>query len=359
MSASAATVLPAPREALRTPTPARTGLPGKSWLFNPWLDLLVVANLFWPLLILVLFFAGGTACQTLTFWMIYFLSTPHRWITLVLVFFDPDRYHRHARRFVGIAAGAVLLCGGTYLIWGLPGVYVLLAVDFLWNAWHFASQHAGILRIYGRLGHGDRAGTGTVEKVIVRVFVLFVLVRLASLTLPQETRFGDYLDFLRVASVQLARLDALALLLPLALLVREFWYFRPVRLGRLAYLLSVCGLYTLLLGCVHEYQRNESPNLAALVMALAAGVSIFHATEYLAIVTWAATRSKNPRGVLAYLVPRWAFTLVVFIALLGLSALVLDSSYATLWLLLNLTVSFLHYAYDGIIWKARKPAKSS
>ena len=35
----------------------------------------------------------------------------------------------------------------------------LLAVDYVWNAWHFAAQHHGIYRIYGRLG-GPARGPG-------------------------------------------------------------------------------------------------------------------------------------------------------------------------------------------------------
>jgi hypothetical protein len=365
MSAATATIVPPPIEALRSlpateadarPAQATEKPKAKSWLFNPWLDLLVIANVFWPLLIFTLFLGGATASLRLNFWMIYFLSTPHRWITLVLVFFDPDRYRQHARSFVGIAAGCTLLCAGAYMIWGLPGVYVLLAVDFLWNAWHFASQHAGILRIYGRMSHGDRAGSGFVEKLVVRCFLLFVLARLASLTLIGESVFGRHLNYLQLAGEQLARLDLLAFLLPLGLLVREFWFFRPVSVGRLAYILSVGGLYSLLLWSVHEHSRTGTEDMKNLALILVGAAAIFHSTEYLAIVSWTATRKKNPRGVLAYLAPRWAMSLVVFISLLALSALVCDTFFATAWLLLNLTVSFLHYAYDGIIWKARKPA---
>jgi hypothetical protein len=288
--------------------------------------------------------------------MIYFLVTPHRWITLVLCFFDRDRYQQHAPRLLAIAAVCVLLCAGTYLLGGWAGVSVLLAIDFLWNAWHFASQHAGILRIYGRLAHGDRAGTGTLEKLLVRLFVLYTLLRLASLTLPQQTRFGAHLEWLRLASLQLAWFDLLALALPGALLLREFLCFRPLSRGRLLYLLSVTGLYGLLLWHVHQYHLAEEDGGSALILALATAVAIFHSTEYLAIATWSATRKRNPGGVLAYLAPRWMMSLLVFIALLALSAALMDRWYAGLWLLINLVVSFLHYAYDGIIWKARKPA---
>src|SRR5262249_36145458 len=126
--------------------------------------------------------------------------------------------------------------------------------------------------------------------------------------------------------------------------------------GRLTYLLSVCSIYSLLLGSVHAYHVTDSETAAELVMSLAAAVSVFHSSEYFAVVSWAATRKRNPRGVLGYLAPRWLAALAVFLVGFAVTALLMDTWAAGLWLVINLLVSFLHYAYDGIIWKARKPA---
>lgn len=46
---------------------------------------------------------------------LYFLSSPHRWITLVLVFCDPDRFWKEPRRFGSIGAGLLTL--GLTLAW--------------------------------------------------------------------------------------------------------------------------------------------------------------------------------------------------------------------------------------------------
>jgi hypothetical protein len=40
--------------------------------------------------------------------------------------------------------------------------------------------------------------------------------------------------------------------------------------------------------------------------------------------------------------------------LFGLSAVVLQRLGAEVWLGLNLWAAFLHYAYDGMIWKLRR-----
>src|SRR5438128_995057 len=50
----------------------------------------------------------------LSLFQIYFLSTPHRWITLVLVFCDSDRFWKEPAKFGGIGVGLVL--GGLGLV---------------------------------------------------------------------------------------------------------------------------------------------------------------------------------------------------------------------------------------------------
>jgi len=192
------------------------------------------------------------------------------------------------------------------------------------------------------------AGNGRLEKVLIRLFVLYVLLRLATLTLP-EALFAEHLGWLGTVGENLQPLDWFALFLPATLIFRELVLFRPSGTGRLSYLLSVSSAYGLLLWSVHQ-------SAAPLALALGTAVSVFHATEYIAIVTWAAKRKRKPQGVLGYLVPRWTFTLIVFISILTLSAAVIDTWFASLWLVINLVASFMHYTYDGMIWKARKPA---
>jgi hypothetical protein len=42
--------------------------------------------------------------------------------------------------------------------------------------------------------------------------------------------------------------------------------------------------------------------------------------------------------------------------ILALSGWMLNTHFAKEWIVLTIAVSFLHYAYDGMIWKARRPA---
>ncbi len=354
-----ASVLPNPVETMRAvapvPAPVQPAKKGKAWLFGPWVDLFFLANLFWPIVVLAVVFGDTNVNLTISWWRLYFLLTPHRWITLVLVFFDPDRYQQQSRLFVGLALASILFCTSAYAVAGMVGVMVLLEIDFIWNAWHFASQHAGILRIYGRMASPDQPGKGTAEKVVLRTFLLYVLLRLACLALP-HLDVGTHLNWVKEYGPQLVYLDLAMLLLPAGLVLRELINWNQSSAGRWLYLLSVTSLYSLLLWSANQFQTTGSASAGTLVMALGIGVSIFHATEYLAICTWAATNKRNPQGALGYLVPRWSFALVLFMGVLAISASLMNTWFATGWLLINLIISYLHYAYDGIIWKARKPA---
>jgi hypothetical protein len=102
---------------------------------------------------------------------------------------------------------------------------------------------------------------------------------------------------------------------------------------------------------------------------------LFHAIEYLAIVSVAVhKRHGEPEALLhaetestagegwirppqrtlfARLLPHWALTLATFCGALGLAGWITYGVTVELWLFVNVVVSFLHYAYDGMIWKTR------
>src|SRR5262249_5734805 len=145
---------------------------GRGWIVSPAFDLLFLANLGWLLLLL----PGITQADTaIDFWQVYFLSLPHRWVTLVLVLADPDRREGRGWVLSAIAALAALLVVGAYA--GTGAFLCLAMVDYVWNAWHFGSQHAGVLRMYARKVGG---GPDWLERWGVRGFVTYAAVRAAT-----------------------------------------------------------------------------------------------------------------------------------------------------------------------------------
>ena len=52
-------------------------------------------------------------------------------------------------------------------------------IDLIWNGWHFASQHAGVLRIYSRKVGG---GSAWLERHGLRLFIFYTALRVAAWT---------------------------------------------------------------------------------------------------------------------------------------------------------------------------------
>ena len=178
--------------------------PNSPWIVSPAFDLCFVINVWWIVLSLPVF-ALESGVSPVSFWQIYFLTTPHRWLTLILVASDPDRRSNRGGLFFGLAVlFAAIVCATR----SIGGAFVCLAVvDYIWNAWHFASQHAGILRIYSRKSGGGRP---LLEKRLLRVFITYVPLRLAGWT-------TGWTEGAPWAATVLPLLDMAILVLPLIL----------------------------------------------------------------------------------------------------------------------------------------------
>jgi hypothetical protein len=309
------------------------------WVVSPAFDLLFIANVGWPLLLL-----PGLSSHSETvvdFWQVYFLTLPHRWITLILVALDRDRRGNRGLFLVAIAAVVFLLVAGVWL--GTSSFTCLAVVDYVWNAWHFASQHSGVLRIYSRM-----AGSGwpRLERHGLRFFVTYTILR----TVTWATGWlGDSPS----SDLLLHVVDGTALAVPVLLIVQSLARSTPLCLGRTMYLVSLCGLYT---GLLLSLSYGWAPG----VIALTTASSMFHAVEYLAIVTFYARRrlAIGSAGAFRRLAGVWLSFLAVYAVMLGTIGVWLDGKASPafqLWQGVNLWAAMVHYAFDGVIWKRRQP----
>ncbi|MEW4528688.1 hypothetical protein [Maioricimonas sp. JC845] len=321
--------------------------PARGYLIGPWFDLLFVANLFWPLLLLVDCWGGSDVHDGLLFWQVFFVTTPHRWITLFLVAGDPARMQGRPLRFGVIALVAVVGC---LAVKGSTGTLAcLVTLDYLWNAWHFASQHHGISRIYARKAlptASDRTANAAtplpmrrLELVLYRGFILYVTARVAGWSWDWEwlTTAARSLDFVMLA-------------VPVTIVVMTCLPPLKVTLPRVCYTASVMTLFSGLLMAVHFQQRT-------LVLQLALASALFHAVEYLAVVSWSARSSASRDNLFGRVARRWGLYLLGFVVVLGATNWMLQQGFFETWLLINLMVAFLHYAYDGMIWKSPRRAR--
>lgn len=329
-----------------------------AWLVNPWFDALFLANVAWPVLAALLVWFGPEFHEGTRFWQVYFVTAPHRWITLALVFLDRDRFQERPRTFVLLAVAVIALCFTVRISTGT--LTCLLAIDYLWNAWHFASQHAGIVRIYARQsGASQSGGQAGLEKLLIRGFVLYVILRMSGL---EWSLIGENLQSFALVSADWspARLEAwlqgidwCVLGLPAVLATIVLGNRGRNDRGGLLYLASFLSLYGALLAAVHVHRFD-------LVLLLSTVSALFHATEYLAIVSWSVQRRfpgrSTDHNLLARMVPQWGLAVGSLAISLAVIGWVSDRQTLQGWLLLNIVAAFLHYAYDGLIWKRGRGA---
>lgn len=310
-----------------------------SWIVSPVFDLFFFINIWW---IIVAFWPQwelkDTQDTTLTFWQVYFITTPHRWITLFLVATDPDRRGDRSKWFVVMAIGFAAFIG---LVWGIQGksLVCLAAIDFVWNAWHFGAQHGGILRIYSRKSDN---GHRWLELNSLRIFVTYVFLRTGG-------AFLGWLELRPQMTSAILILDLVVAALPASLVVMELFSSPHKKPGKVLYLLSVFAMYTaVLIAC-------RSGNLQFLIPLTVASAG-FHSVEYMAILTYYARRRKDhgTPALFQTMAKYWLRFMAVFMLFVGFLAVYFDSAGWQWFAAANLWAAYLHYGYDGMIWKLRR-----
>ena len=323
--------------------------PRADWLISPAFDLLFFANVPWLLIAMPAFLLCGDTLD-IEYWQIHFITTPHRWITLLLVATDSDRRAGRTGWFLLIAAVALMAIA---IAQASSETFIcLVLINHLWNAWHFASQHSGILRIYSR-----KSGVGRrwLEVWAMRTFIVYAMLR------PLPWVFGWIEGYVVGGASYQWILDCAMLTVPAVMLAVELSDRPQRRPAKLAYLSSVCLLYGGLLAAA-ALTSAEVADLSRWILGLGFGATLFHSVEYFAIITPYARRRQHSGtpGVFQQLARHWIGVMAGFMICLGLFTKVLSDEYVgatvrELWIGVNLWVSTLHFAYDGMIWKLRRP----
>lgn len=304
----------------------------RPWLLSPAADLLFILNIGWPLIVWLQVSAGMAVHKETLFWQVYFVTTPHRWITLVYVFLDRRRLQDRGPLLVGVLLAALAACGAATLATGT--LACLLTVDYLWNAWHFAAQHHGVYRLYARSTDPASNVAVTMERYGLRGLLLYVSARVA----------GGVWAWPELEQTLLAT-DWIVGGLAGVLLLSALWRQRSTATTSVWYLASVTALYGGTLMAVHQ-GRPE------LVLAFATASALFHALEYLGVITWSMQRKTSAEhGWLSHLAVRAGATVLGFAVVLGAGAWLLDRCWTGGWLFLNVAAAFSHYALDGLIWR--------
>ncbi|MCA9521736.1 MAG: hypothetical protein KC609_12215 [Myxococcales bacterium] len=326
------------------------------WVASPPLDLLLIAFgwliAYLPLALIDAQFAAERNVRLYNAriqWVILavlLVNYVHRHYTFLLVYGDRAEFHKHKSAYVIWPLVAVAV---TALSVQLSFFTVLAGISVAWTIYHTIAQKFGILRVYGgKAGYGKRwIDLGFVWSGLLLV-VLVVFARERTGILAQYAFGRRAIQLLEPLLPILPWLRDLAAALFAAFVglfaVEEIRNRQRLSLGRVAFAISILALYALFL---------RSLITAYIVFGFS------HALEYVVFVN-AFVRSKYRRlpenhSPVARAVRRyWVVvpTVTLLLALFSYGGLRWDAKWFGVYIVGS---SFLHFIYDGLIWKVRKP----
>lgn len=315
-----------PRHWIQAPVPD-TLFFGYGWL-AVLLPLVWFPHLFAPVVLVVLLF-----------------NYVHRHYTFVLVYGEPEVFRRDREVYLLLPLLAAMV---TYLFAFFDAFRLLLTFSVLWTIFHSVAQKFGIMRVYSRkAGYGE----AWIEKGLV--YAWFAVV---SLGVAEQQRsalleytsgqvilsvLGNYLAWMTTASYLAG---AVAVYFTAAYVRQEIKNRDRFSYPKNLYILSILGLYGIFFH------------------SLVVGYVVFafsHAVEYIAFVNLfvAAKYKKRPdlSSALAFAARKlWLFSasFAVLVVVLCLIARTYDQDAFLVYIVGS---SFLHFVYDAMIWKVRRP----
>jgi len=330
------------------------------WIFNAGSDLVI--SLCWlPIFLAAHVLTSGTgwaATHRLQEAVVLALlvSFLHQPLTFGLVYGDRRQFLQHPRLFVLAPIAAVVFAA----LAAVNGWWVVVPVAAVWNLQHVLQQRYGIQRIYaGKSGYGS----ARLDRALVYVPMAAVLLAVAAMPSTSALVIRSGLDPRNAGGVALLvdLRPAAAILLAVVLTATAIVLAAAVR-QELA-----CGERANLAKWL--YLASSLALLAFIVVDPIAGFVAYvcaHAIEYAVVVDRTAKRRYGTTtgsddkvgrpGVLSRVARGTAGRLAYFSAIV-LGALVLHSSlHGAVLNTMILSIGALHFSYDAVIWKLRKPA---
>jgi hypothetical protein len=286
------------------------------------------------------------------------VSFLHQPLTFGLVYGDPEQFRLHRRLFViapVVAVAVAAIAAGANLA-------VVVPIAALWNLQHTLQQRYGIERIYaGRSGYGS----ARLDRAVSYVPMLAVLAAVAASPRTTSLAARSGLDPMNAGAVHLlislrpvasaaAVAAGVAAVVVLAATVRQEAAAGP-RANPAKWL----------------YRASSVALLASIVVDPVAGFIAYvclHALEYALVVDRTAKRrygagaagpgEEKPFSVLGW-IARTATGRIAFFSVIAVAALFTHSYIHGQYLnAIVYSIGALHFTYDAVIWKLRKPAVS-
>ena len=352
------------------------------WIISPFADLSCI-TLGWAIFFFVPYqmpvYASDFHFLAITFFV------AHRYFTFPLVYMDNVEFDRHRVLYILIpilCIGLIALC--YYLRIDEPEMF---AVWYLFNFFHFVRQKYGILRIYsgkGQWGHKRLDEWATYTWALAGFFYLL------STQAEVEGRLMHYLNVLGIDI-----LYAGILLITLGWMVYQYFSVEgrvkptwPILLGTVILLilqpnanLMATGSYTIamvatLVWLVYEWRSPHPLNVPKVLFllsvvfmygvapilsaeAMADATAFSHAAEYIVLVGLAVQNKARTGAQDAPLLSKASNHIVLhtLLFIVIVSGFLFGLKYVSMlaFLIFTYGTSFMHFIFDGMIWKLRRP----
>lgn len=314
----------------------------KYWIKNPATDLTFFSFGWIPVFLSLIVFKEHIGFIIL---FVLMFTSVHRHYTFALVYGEKEEFEKRKTMYVLLPIIAVLV---TFVSLYLDSFQILVALSVPWVLYHSVSQKYGITRIYSRkAGYGE----AWIEKGVIFswfVYLFFALMEKEKGTLHQYRAgkvilgfVGDYLGYLTLISYFLL---AVAVFFTLLFVYQEFKNRHQLSTAKVLYVFSTLLLYFIFFH------------------SLVVGYIVFgfsHALEYIAFVNIFVNSkykkkpdSSSPLAMASKKL--WLYSSLFSIGILVLSLLGMKLN-ENAFLIYIVGSSFLHFIYDGLIWKVRRP----
>ena len=314
----------------------------KLWIQNGWADTIFYSFGWVVIFLLLLAFQNNYAWIIV---VVLLFNYVHRHYTFALVYGENEEFNRRRLVYIALPIAAIVV---TFIFVKYDSFKILLTISIIWTMYHTVAQKYGLTRIYSR-----KAGYGEARTELWLIYSWFIFLFLFLAVQDQGTVkhyragrvilgvLGEYMPYVRAASYVAM---AACIYFTLRYVYIEIKNWRQISIPKNIYVFSIILLYTIFL------------------YSLVIGYIVFafsHALEYIAFVNFYVSAKYKKKPLHNSLLAKASKKLWLYSSLFAV-IVVLVSLYGQQYNRQALEIyivgsSFLHFIYDGMIWKVRRP----
>ena len=312
------------------------------WIQDPKSDIIFYSFGWIVVFALLLLFQNNWAAIIL---VVLLTSYVHRHYTFALVYGETEEFEKHKPIYIGLP---ILALVATVLFVYFDSFRILFIISVVWTIYHTVAQKYGITRIYSRkAGYGEaRTELWTIYSWAIFLFLYTAISQKETLAKYNAGKF--FLDYL-TPYMGLINIVTMISLAACIYFTARYFYIEyqnrdKISIPKNIYVISILLLYSVFL------------------YSVVAGYIVFgfsHAIEYIAFVNFFVDRKYKKRPESKSLLAKASKNLWLYSTIFALTVVVLallgrewDRRALEIYVV---GTSFLHFTYDGMIWKVRKP----